>query len=159
MRISDWSSDVCSSDLRPSPPSPPDGRLRHCRKRSGSRSSIALSAGRHRLLTLPYRRAPPARSGLLALFREQFQAQSVELDEARRNLLVIGAGVVLEGDMALAVEAERRLAADDAGVALVKLEADGAGDVRRAMVDRRLQHLAFGREPEAVVDEIGRAHV
>src|SRR3546814_560147 len=109
MRISDWSSDVCSSDL----------------------------------------------SGLLALFREQFQAQSVELDEARRILLVIGAGVVLEGDMALAVEAERRLAADDAGVALVKLEADGAGDVRLAMVDRRLQHLAFGREPEAVVDELG----
>src|SRR3546814_7608504 len=57
--------------------------------------------------------------------------------------------------MALAVEAERRLAADDAGVALVKLEADGAGDVRLAMVDRRLQHLAFGREPEAVVDELG----
>src|SRR3546814_6431732 len=128
MRISDWSSDVCSSDRR------------HCRKRSGSRSSIALSAGRHRLLTLPFRLAPPARSGLLALFREQFQAQSVELDEARRILLVIGAGVVLEGDMALAVEAERRLAADDAGVALVKIEADGAGDVRLA-IDRKSKRL------------------
>src|SRR3546814_15456365 len=105
MRISDWSSDVCSSDL----------------------------------------------SGLLSLFREQFQAQSVELDEARRILLVIGAGVVLEGDMALAVEAERRLAADDAGVALVKLEAAGAGAVRLAMVDRPLQPHAFGRDTESVV--------
>src|SRR3546814_16176704 len=57
--------------------------------------------------------------------------------------------------MAFAVEAEGRLAADDARVALIELEPDSAGDVRLAVVDRRLQHLALGREPETVVDELG----
>src|SRR3546814_13779839 len=44
--------------------------------------------------------------------REQLQAQSIELDEARRILLVIGAGVILEGHVAFAVQAVRRLAAE-----------------------------------------------
>src|SRR3546814_1791525 len=57
--------------------------------------------------------------------------------------------------MAFAVEAEGRLAADDARVALIELEPDSAGDVRLSVVDRRLQHLALGREPETVVDELG----
>ena len=39
---------------------------------------------------------------------EQAQAQRVELDEARGVLLVVGAGVLLEGDVALGVERLRR---------------------------------------------------
>src|SRR3546814_8800859 len=45
--------------------------------------------------------------------RAQLHAQSIELDEARRILLVIGAGVILEGHVAFAVQAVGRLAADD----------------------------------------------
>src|SRR3546814_20542795 len=57
--------------------------------------------------------------------------------------------------MAFAVEAERRLAADDAGIALVELEPHGAADLFLTMVDRGLEHLALGREPESIVDELG----
>src|SRR5258708_528499 len=42
-------------------------------------------------------------------------------------------------------------------MALVELEADRALDALLAFVDEGLQHLAFGREPEAVIDELGIA--
>src|SRR3546814_13479677 len=56
---------------------------------------------------------------------QQAQAERVELDEARRVALVIGARIVLEGHDLLAVERIRRLAADDMDAALVELQADG----------------------------------
>src|SRR3546814_19958523 len=58
------------------------------------------------------------------------------------------------GHVALAVQAVRRLAADDAGIALVELEPHGARHLLLAMVDRGLEHLALRREPEAVVDQL-----
>src|SRR3546814_10298671 len=41
------------------------------------------------------------------------------------------------------------------GAALVELQTHRAADLCLAVVDRRLQHLALRREPEAVVDELG----
>ena len=46
---------------------------------------------------------------------QQPQPQRVELDEARRVALVVGAGVVLEGHDLLRIERVGRLAADDDG--------------------------------------------
>ncbi len=40
---------------------------------------------------------------------------------------------------------------------LVKLQPHRAFDVFLALVYQRLQHLALGREPEAVIDELGIA--
>ena len=54
------------------------------------------------------------------------------------------------------VERVGRLAADDGGAALVELQPHRAGDVLLALVDQRLQHLALGRTPEAVVDRARR---
>src|SRR3712207_2531902 len=82
------------------------------------------------------------------------QAQRVQLDEAFGVALVVGAGVVLEGNDLVRIERLWRLAADDRGQALVELEAYGAGHVLLTVVDRRLQHLALGREPESVVNEL-----
>ena len=59
---------------------------------------------------------------------QRAQAQGVELDEARRVVLVVGALVVLEGDEVLGVERIGRRAADDQHVALVQLQSHGAGD-------------------------------
>src|SRR6516164_2374579 len=59
--------------------------------------------------------------------------------------------------MAEAVEALRRAPADDPDRALIELEPYCALNVLLALVDQRLQHLALGREPEAVVDELGVA--
>src|SRR5258708_38118621 len=42
-------------------------------------------------------------------------------------------------------------------MAFIELQAHRALDVLLALVDQRLQHLALGREPEAVVDELGIA--
>src|SRR5262249_25641558 len=70
-------------------------------------------------------------SASLAL--EQAQAERVELDEALGVALVVGAGVLLEGDVREAVEGVRRLAPDDARRALVELEPHGAGDALLAL--------------------------
>jgi hypothetical protein len=86
--------------------------------------------------------------------RQQLQPQRVQLDEALRVLLVVGAGVFLEGDMRLGIERVVGPAGDGAGGALVELHADGAGDMLLRFVDQGLQHLALGREPEAVVDQL-----
>src|SRR6056297_2244771 len=58
--------------------------------------------------------------------RQQPQPQRIQPDEALGILLVVGAGIVLEGDMRLGIEALRRLPADDGRRALVELHADGA---------------------------------
>ena len=88
---------------------------------------------------------------------ERAQPQRVEPDEALGVLLVVGALVVLEGDERRRIERVRALAAGHHHVALVELEPHLALDVLLALVDQRLQHLALGREPEAVVDQLGVA--
>src|SRR5690606_22092751 len=55
------------------------------------------------------------------------------------------------------VERFRRLAADDADMALVAFEPHRARHVLLALVYRRLQHLALGRIPESVIDQLGIA--
>ncbi len=59
--------------------------------------------------------------------------------------------------MGEAVEALRRFAPDHARQPLVELEAHRALDILLAPVDERLQHLALGGVPEAVIDELGVA--
>src|SRR5215472_7330920 len=59
--------------------------------------------------------------------------------------------------MGKAVERLRRFAADDSGEALIELQPDRTLDMLLALVDEGLQHLALGREPEAVIDELGVA--
>src|ERR671913_1224694 len=88
---------------------------------------------------------------------EQPQPKRVELNEALGIPLVIGAGIVLERHHLLTVKAVPRLAAGDMHATLVKLQPDGAVDPGLAMVDGRLQHLPFRREPEPVVDQLGIA--
>lgn len=56
---------------------------------------------------------------LSVAFGEQPQAQGIELDKARRILLVIGSRVILKGHMRFAVKAVGGFAPDDAGIALV----------------------------------------
>src|SRR5579863_4664 len=84
---------------------------------------------------------------------EGAQAQRVELDEARGIAMIVGDRAFLEGDEILIVQRISAFAADHDDVALVELEANPASDVLLAEIDRRLQHLALGREPETIVDE------
>ena len=93
----------------------------------------------------------------LVAHRQRPQPQRVEPDEPLGVLLVVGALVVLEGDEAGRIERLGALAPGDDDVALVELEAHVALDMLLALVDQRLQHLALGREPEAVVDQLGVA--
>mmetsp|Transcript_10585 Transcript_10585/g.25926 ORF Transcript_10585/g.25926 Transcript_10585/m.25926 type:complete len:491 (-) Transcript_10585:10-1482(-) len=83
------------------------------------------------------------------------QAQRVELDEAGGVLLVIRTPVVLEGAELGLVQRRGGLAAHHDGVTLVQLHAHRAVDVGAALVDGGLHHLALGRKPEPVVDELG----
>src|ERR1043165_5947718 len=99
----------------------------------------------------------PSLAALIVTFAEETQAECVELDEACRVLLIVGAGVVLEGDDLVGVERFRRRAPDNDDIALVKLEPDLALDMLLAFVDQRLQRPALGREPEAVIDKRGIA--
>src|SRR5262245_29513744 len=69
---------------------------------------------------------------------ERAQAQRVELDEARRVLLVVGALVVLERDQRRRVKRLRTLAPDHRDVALVELQPHLALDVLLTLVDQRL---------------------
>src|SRR6185369_14997736 len=85
---------------------------------------------------------------------ERAQPQRIELDEALRVLLVVGALVVFEGDQRRGIKRGRALASGDDDVALVKLEPHLAFDHLLRLVDQRLQHLALRREPEAIVDEL-----
>src|SRR5260221_1965922 len=92
---------------------------------------------------------------LAATLFQQTQAQGIQLNEAGRIALVIGAGIFFESDMLQRIEALRRLAADHGDIALVELQADIAFDMLLRFIDQGLQHLTFGREPEAVIDELG----
>ena len=88
--------------------------------------------------------------------RRDFQAQGVQPDEAGGVVLVVGLGRVgfHRGDVRV-VEAHRGFAAADHDVALVKFHAHGAGDVLLDLLDVGLQREAFGRIPEAVVNQLG----
>src|SRR5258707_8465435 len=92
----------------------------------------------------------------LVPFRGEAQAQRLQADETLCVALVVHL-VFLEGDVRQAVEAVRRLSPDDPRQPLVELQPDPAFDLLLALVDQRLQHLALGREPEAVVDQLGVA--
>src|SRR5207248_2845257 len=46
---------------------------------------------------------------------------------------------------------------DDRRRTLIEFQPDAALDLLLALIDRRLQHLALGREPEPVVDQLGIA--
>src|SRR5690606_18750597 len=100
-------------------------------------------------------RAPRRRSALHPRVpcRDQPQPESVQPDEAFGVLLVIGARVLLEGHVLFAVERMVRPTRDRGGAALVELHPHGAGDMVLGLVDQRLQRLAFGAEPEAIVDQ------
>src|ERR1700732_219239 len=50
-----------------------------------------------------------------------------------------------------------RLSADDARRTLVELQSHDALHILLALVDQRLEHVALGGEPEAVVDQLGIA--
>src|SRR3546814_9975100 len=67
MRISDWSSDVCSSDLAAGPF---DRRQRHLRRDAATAPGTAAGAGVHRVPRGEVRRKPAlgARSGKIAGF-------------------------------------------------------------------------------------------
>src|SRR5579862_519251 len=98
----------------------------------------------------------PAPLPLLPKRFRQAQPERVQFDEALGVALVVDL-ILLEGDVREAVEALRRFAPDHAGKALVELEPHGALDALLALIDERLQHQPLGREPEAVVDELGVA--
>src|SRR5947208_9468026 len=84
------------------------------------------------------------------------QAQCLQADKALGVALVVNL-VFLEGDVREAVEAVRRLSPDDLCGPLVQFQPHTPLDLLLALIDRRLQHLALGREPEPVVDQLGIA--
>ena len=88
--------------------------------------------------------------------RRDFQAQRVEADEAGGVVLVVGLGRVgfHRGEVRV-VEAHGGFAACDHDVALVKFHAHRAGHVLLALGHVSLECEAFGRKPEAVVNELG----
>src|SRR6516162_2580569 len=86
---------------------------------------------------------------------ERPQPQRVEPDEAFGVHLVVGDLAVLECHQIPVVQRIFAVAADHADIALVELEPHPAGDELLALVDCDLQHLALGREPEAVIDQLG----
>src|SRR3984893_13977564 len=69
--------------------------------------------------------------------------------------MIINDRAFLEGHEILIIERTRARTANDEGGALEKLQAHPAGDEFLAAIDQGLQHFAFRREPEAVVDELG----
>src|SRR5680860_191659 len=95
-----------------------------------------------------------AATPLAAASAEQAQTERVELDEAFGVLLVVSAFVVLEGDDLAGIERLVARPPDDDDIALVEFEYDLAFDMLLALVDKRLQHLAFRREPESVIDQL-----
>ena len=99
----------------------------------------------------------PFFSSVLPVGSQRPQPQRLQLDEPGRVLLVVRARVVLEGGDLVVVERVGGLAPDDDDVALVELDADRPLDELLRRVDGGLEGLALGREPEAVVDELGVA--
>src|SRR3546814_19155901 len=64
MRISDWSSDVCSSDLPRTPPSPPAAPRRGCPGRTAARVPALRTPARPHQEFLPAGRPPDRAAGL-----------------------------------------------------------------------------------------------
>src|SRR5262245_24295124 len=91
----------------------------------------------------------------LVPLRQRAQPERVEADEAGGIAMIVRNLAFLERDEVLVVERIGALATDHRDRALVELERDRAGDELLAPIDRGLQHLALGREPEAVVDQLG----
>src|SRR5262249_34202777 len=87
--------------------------------------------------------------------RQGAQPQRVEANEARGVAVIVGDLALLERHQVLVVERIRALTSDHVDAALVELKRHRAGNELLALVDRGLQHLALGREPEAVVDQLG----
>ena len=98
----------------------------------------------------------PAVLFLFMHLRRDFQAQAVQPDETGGVVLVVGFGRVglHRGDVRV-VEAHRGFATADHDVALVKFHTHRAGDVPLRFLDVSLERVAFGRIPEAVIDELG----
>ena len=91
--------------------------------------------------------------------RRDFQAQAVQPDKSRGVVLVVGPAVrdrvgFHRGEVRV-VEADRGFAARDHDIALVKFHAHRAGHVLLALGHVGLEREAFGRIPEAVIDEFG----
>src|SRR6478672_13649296 len=107
------------------------------------------------MLLLPRRAGEEPLLALVAAGGEA-EAQRLQADKALGVALVVDL-VFLEGDVRQAVEAVRRLPSADARQPLIQLQPHPPFDLLLALVDRRLQHLALGREPEAVVDQLGIA--
>src|SRR5437660_3020694 len=131
----------------------------------GTMQSMVEGVADERAVVAPsasHRSPPPPHSGggtrrlSLTPLRGEAGAQCLQADKALGVALVINL-VFLEGDVREAVEAVRRLAPDDLRQPLIELQPHPAFDLFLALVDRRLQHLALGREPEAVVDQLGIA--
>src|SRR5688572_3957225 len=99
-------------------------------------------------------RALLAGGGALAR-RKGAQAQGIEADEPLSILLIVGALVVFKGDERAGVKRLRRFAPRHDNVTLIELEPHGSFHIFLALVDQRLKHLAFGGEPEAIIDEFG----
>src|SRR5947207_11839969 len=118
------------------------------------RAAAALS-GSHRLPPPPHSGGGTRRLSLIPL-RGEAEAQCLQADKALGVALVVNL-VFLEGDVRQAVEAVRRLPPDDRRRALIEFQPHTPLDLLLALIDRRLQHLALGREPEPVVDQLGIA--
>jgi len=89
-------------------------------------------------------------AALLACVRRDAHAQCVQLDEAARVGLVVGAAVLVEGGDGLVEQRIRlRIACDDDHVALVQLDAHPAVHALLRVVDQRLQRDAFRCPPVA----------
>ena len=86
--------------------------------------------------------------------RIALKAQGIERDEAGRVVLIVGfRRVGFHGGDVRIVEADPRFAAGRVDAALVKFHAHRAGDVLLRFLDVGLERVAFGRIPEAVVNE------
>src|SRR5919206_4619006 len=79
--------------------------------------------------------------------------EAPECDKTGGCGFVEGATGVVGGQV-FAIEGVRRGAADHAGVALVKLEADGAGYGLLGFVDEGIEGRLQGGEPQAFVGEL-----
>src|SRR5205085_9900158 len=104
-------------------------------------------SGSHRSPPPPHSGGGTRRLSLIPLRREA-EAQCLQPDKALGVALVVNL-VFLEGDVREAVEAVRRLSPDDRRRTLIEFQPDATLDLLLALVDRRLQHLALRREPEA----------
>ena len=124
------------------------------------RPSAASASSRpcQRVTTPP----PAARAGAVARVRPhlaagpRLHAQAPQADEAGRVLVVEGVGRVV-GGQAVVVEADVAAPADHRAPPGRAPQADVARHVLLALVDEGVDGLLEGREPHAVVDQLGPA--